>query len=164
MLNHELQTVATCLRGLLHYLPQKDEAYDYQHIALRHDRNRERDNKKQARAMACASVSRMGEPIIGVCTNLASIPKPFLVGVMIHELTHLAFNLLGSPGDEVDVDATIIQLVPEANYRYEDLTYHDRVSGRSRKARNLQRVEDEFASFCMGWWADKCRTDRVVIR
>lgn len=164
MLTHELAHVARCVRGLCHYLPGKSESYSFDLVLVRHDRDRERDNKKQARAMACASVSRLETPIIGVCTNLASLPKPFMAGILLHELTHLAFNLMGSQEAEVDVDAMILELVPEADYRYDDLTYHDRVSGKSRKARNLQRVEDEFAGFCLGWWADKCRDGKVVVK
>jgi hypothetical protein len=164
MLSHELQRVAKCVRGLCHYLPSKNDSYDFDFMVVRHDRDRERDNKKQARAMACASVSREETPIIGVCTNLALLPKPFLAGILLHEMTHLAFNLMGSQEAEVDVDATIMELVPEANYLYEDVTYRDRVSGKSRKARNLQRVEDEFADFCLGWWADKCRDGKVVVK
>jgi hypothetical protein len=164
MLDHELQHVAKYVRGLCHYLPSKHEAYDLGRVIVRHDRDRERDNKKQARAMACASVSRDGDAIIGVCTNLASLPGPFLAGVLIHEMTHLAFGLMGSQEAEVDVDTTVIELVPEADYRYADLTYHDRMSGKSRKARNLQRVEDGFAGFCFGWWSEKCRDGKVIIK
>jgi hypothetical protein len=164
MLTHELQHVAKCVRGLCHYLPGKNENYNFDLVIVRHDRDRERENKKQARAMACASVSREGTPIIGVCTNLANVPKPFMAGVLLHELTHLAFGLMGTPDSEVDVDATVVELVPEANYRYGDLNYRDRVSGKARKARNLQRVEDEFADFCMGWWAEKCRDGKVTVR
>jgi hypothetical protein len=164
MLAHELNHVSKCVRGLCHYLPGKNENYNFDLVIVRHDRDRERDNKKQARAMACASVTRVGTPIVGVCTSLAIIPKPFLVGVMIHELTHLAFNLMGSPEDEVDVDATVLELIPESQYRYEDVAYYDRVSGKLRKARNLQRVDDEFANACMGWWAEKCREGKVVTR
>ena len=164
MLNHELKHIATCARGLCHFLPGKHDSYDLGRVVIRHDRDRERDNKKQARAMACASVSRSGDAVIGVCTNLASLPKPFLAGVLLHEMTHLAFGLMGNPEAEVDVDATILELVPEANYGYGDVTYRDRVSGKSRKARNLQRVDEEFANFCMGWWAEKCRDGKVIAK
>ncbi len=164
MLDHELQHVATCVRGLCHYLPSKHEGYDLGRVVIRHDRDRERDNKKQARAMACASVSRDGDAVIGVCTNLACLPKAFLAGVLIHEMTHLAFGLMGGDKSEVDVDTMIKELVPEANYRYENLTYRDRISGKTRKAANLQCVDEEFAGFCLGWWASKCRDGKVRVK
>lgn len=162
MLDHEMQPVAKCLRGLLHYLGNGEPHYRIPAVTLRNDKDRERDNRKQARCMACASVEP--EPTIGVCAALGALPKPFIAGVLLHELTHIAFNLRGSPEAEVDVDTTIAALVPEAGYRYGNVTYLDRKRGRRRTAHNLQRVDAPFADFCFGLWADQCPPERVIIR
>lgn len=164
MPHHEnaLKKAARCVRGLLYYLSKKSDVYDIK-VRLCTDVPTVKRNLKSARAMACASfdgkVAR-----IGICPNIAMIPNVFLTGVLIHELTHLAFGLVGGRESEVDTDATILHIVPECGYRYEDCEYIDLETAATRTARNLQRVDDDFAANCMDWFAEKCPSDKVSIQ
>jgi hypothetical protein len=154
-----LDRCAKCLRGLIHHLSKNCPAYDLT-VRVFIDPAMDKRNRKSARGMACAGFDRDGAPRIGVCRNMGVVGEVFLAGVLIHELTHLAYNLAGVNG-EVETDATILQVAPEARYRYEDCRYEDWKTGNTRTARNLQCVDMSFAVRCTELWAGSCPKDKV---
>jgi hypothetical protein len=157
-----LTAAERCLRGLILYTRGKSPSYDIR-VKLYIDKATIKRNRNSPRAMACASFDGK-TPKIGVCTNVAQLPPEFLCGVLVHELTHLAYNLVGDRHSEVDTDSTILLVMPEVRYGYEDCEYEDAVTGKARIARNLQRVNEGFAGSCMKWLADRCEEGRVNIQ
>jgi hypothetical protein len=158
-----LGNATQCLRGLIHHLSKNYPVYDLT-VKVFIDPAMDKRNRGSARGMACAGFDKDGTPRIGVCRNLNRVGHAFLGGVLIHELTHLAYKLVGDGGSEVDTDATIIQVCPEARYCYGDCQYEDWRTGRLRIARNLQRVDTDFAVRCLYTWADSCPKDKVKIQ
>jgi hypothetical protein len=150
----DLDTVASYTRGLMHVLSEAVDPRYRLRLTIRHDRSRDADNRKSPRAMACASFKK-GSPIVGVCENIIAVPAPFLVGIMLHELTHLAFNLMGDAGCEVDVDETIMRTAADFGYRYANARYTDVKTGKARVANNLECVDEMFAEQCGGWLSER---------
>jgi len=136
------------VRGLLACLSERCEEAKGLSVELFIDPKTVARNRRSARAMACAGVKR-GVGRIGICQNIGQLPDTFLAGVLIHELTHITFGLLGGEDCEVDTDATVLVVAPDAHYRYEDCAYHDWLTGRLRVGRNLQRVSAGFLDKCL---------------
>ncbi len=157
----ELDTVARYTKGLMHVMADAVDPRYQIALTIKHDRTRDADNRKSPRAMACASFKR-GSPLVGVCNNIIAIPTSFLVGIMLHELTHLAFNLMGDERCEVDVDETATRLASETGYRYANARYTDVRTGKIRIAKNLERVDEMFAEQCGGWLADRGKPIKII--
>jgi len=157
-----LKQAERCLRGLLYYLSKKSSIYDID-VALYIDDETTKRNRRSPRAMACASfkgkVAR-----IGICPNLVKVVAACQVGVLLHELTHLAYNLVGGRDSEIDTDATILHMVPEAGYHYDDCRYEDWKTATIRTAKNIQCVNPDFTVSCMNWFSDKCPDGKVSVQ
>lgn len=158
-----LDRCAKTLRGLIHHLSKNCPAYDLT-VKLFIDPAMDKRNRGSARGMACAGFDKDGSPRIGVCKNIGVLSDAFLTGILIHELTHLAYKLIGDGDSEVDTDATIMQVAPDAHYRYEDCRYEDWKTGNTRTARNLQCVDVAFAVRCTEQWAKSCPKDKARIQ
>lgn len=160
--NLALDRAEACLRGLLYYLPKKSSVYDIG-VTLYIDEATVRRNRKSPRAMACASFNGKVARI-GICPNLSNVASSCQVGVLLHELTHLAYGLIGGRDAEVDTDATILHVVPESGYHYDDCRYEDWKTSAMRTAKNIQVVNPDFTINCMGWFAGKCPEGKVVVQ
>lgn len=158
-----LDRCSQCLRGLIGHLSAHHPHYDMT-VKVFIDPAMEKRNRGSARGMACAGFDRGGSPRIGVCRNIGVLRSSFLVGILLHEMTHLAYKLVGDGGSEVDTDATIIQVAPESHYRYGDCRYEDWRTGNTRTARNLQCVDTLFAMYCMERWFKSCPEGKVMIQ
>ncbi|NDQ58584.1 MAG: hypothetical protein GZ088_16070 [Acidipila sp.] len=79
--------------------------------------------------------------------QLEFMPDPVTVGLLLHEIGHIYIPALKGPESEVDVDAWILETVPESDYYYiPDATYlrHLGKSGNLVRAKNLQSVSMRF--------------------
>ncbi len=103
------------------------------------------NNAKKARSF-CHVV--LGRKSIYCAAALAALPEEFVVGILLHEVAHTIVNEGEDP--ELDVDEWVLENVPEAGYRYANVKYVDPITGRTRTAKNLERVSMGFLGKIIG--------------
>lgn len=128
------------LRRLLRYLRGRGYAAALRGIKLRHSAALDRRNQTSARAFCHVIV---GKPTIHCAKAIEELPPQYILGLLLHEITHVIIGVdeVGDP--ELQVDEFILNQWPETDYEYSDVMYLDR-NGKRRMAKNLERVSVRF--------------------
>ena len=153
----ELTRTQADLDNLVAYLIARGHSTDLRGIRVSHDPVIDQVNAHNGRSFA--RVKEGDRQRIHVSKWIEDLPRTFRVGILLHELAHLAIPAMGQSedDDEIKVDSWIIENLPEAGYHYEDVYYSDRGlgtdgkypltpndPGHARLARNVQCVSAEF--------------------
>jgi hypothetical protein len=131
------------LQCLVRYLIERSIVdAGYLSITVVHDSRQDKKNEKDPRAFAYVLD---GEWVIFSAANIEQLPPHSRIGVLIHELSHLAGDTLKSEDEEVDTDLWITEKIPEAGFGYEKGTqYTDIFQPLDRYATYLQSVSPQF--------------------
>ena len=105
-------------------------------VQIVHSLDQDRVNSHDPRAFCCV-VSDRPRHILAT-RYLEALPEAFILGVLYHELGHVALGAFHSSADEAKVDSWCLEFAPELKFTYESATYQ----GRDGKvlAMNIQKI------------------------
>jgi hypothetical protein len=134
-------TAQDCL-ALLRYLRSRGvlpREFKFPNMQVAHSTQQDKMNAKKARAFAHVVPGRW---TIYCAAVIERLPPEFRMGLLLHEIGHLAIFGFKNLDSEIDVDEWILKSVPEARYKYENVSYFR--DGETQVALNVQRVGSEF--------------------
>jgi hypothetical protein len=111
---------------------------------MRVEYSEDEDTRNQKNPRGFCHVTE-GEWIIYCSQVLEEVAPSVRVGLLLHEIGHLYIPAMSSEKSEVDVDAWILETIPEAGYGYlPTYRYYNTLYGRTVTAKNVQHVSNEF--------------------
>lgn len=128
------------LHALLAYLRDRGLISTWLKNKVRLVRSKKANEQNHAAARQFCFII-IGEHEIHYADALLKLPMNFLVGILLHEITHMVVKEGRDP--ELDVDEWVFEKVPEAGYDYRDCRYGKRV------AKNLECVSETFIAELM---------------
>jgi len=136
--NSELQ-----LRLLLDYLIAEHglNFRKFSKLCIVHSEEQDIENQKDPRVFCFV---QRNTPRIYATVAMERLPADACVGVLLHEIGHLALDAFNGDDSEVDVDEWCMFTVPESNYHYRDCAYISPWADFSVTAKNLEHVKHDF--------------------
>lgn len=116
---------------------------------VRHDLKCDAYNREKPRAFC---FTRAGSWTIHCARNIERVSNEVLLGLLLHELGHIAIQAFHSDKDdtcEVDVDRWVAKNFPEAGYCYRNHSYRT-ASGKLRTAKSIEHVSKRFTKTILG--------------
>lgn len=103
------------LEGVLKYLLELGQISEKEanSIILEVNEDCDRNNQKDPRAF-CRTMR--GSPVIQTTRALTSLPDHFIVGILLHEVGHIATDSFDGDESEVDVDEWALGMIPSYDY------------------------------------------------
>jgi len=137
----ELPEANQDLMDLTNYLIENEAISNVLDFEVVHDEVLDADNRKDPRAF-CSVAPK--DVVIHCAKNIECLPDEARIGVLLHEIAHVAANAFGDDECEVDADVWIHENVPEAGYNYAASVVYRPTGEESSTAQNLQVVNLDF--------------------
>jgi hypothetical protein len=117
---------------------------DWAKIQIRHSAEEDERNRDDPRGFCHVSP---GSPYIFCSQALENLEPESRIGILLHEIGHMAYSAWNGEAAEVDADRFCVEQVPEADFTYQDCSYRDPWGGAETvNAPALERVSSGFVA------------------